>query len=77
MEENAIVVNPYVRVRGQIPTVDEIRAANAEGVSKIIMDGNLIKKNNWKIKQPRYFKLYNDGIIRYYKKEVEFKVSYP
>jgi len=39
------------------------------------MHGNLLKKNQWLMKQPRYFKLYSDGIIRYYRKEVEFKVS--
>lgn len=35
------------------------------------MEGNLLKKNKWFMKQERIFKLYPTGALMYYKPEKE------
>lgn len=43
--------------------------------NKIILKGNLIKKNRWLKKQLRFFILYQNGELMYYKDITDFKGS--
>lgn len=43
--------------------------------NKIILKGNLLKKNRWLKKQLRFFILYQNGELMYYKDMTDFKGS--
>ena len=55
----------------ELPTMDTQMYAIDE--NKVVLKGNLCKKNRWMVNQVRFFMLYENGDLRYYKDQHEYK----